>query len=244
GKTTTLYSSLLEIRDETTKIITTEDPVEYQLDGINQIQVHSKIGLTFAQSLRSILRHDPDIVLVGEIRDLETAENAIQASLTGHLVFSTLHTNDAAGAYTRLVDMGVEPFLVASTVEAVMAQRLVRTLCPKCKRAYRPQREDMPRDFPWDLLEAAGGQLYEAVGCRECRHVGYRGRLGLYELLLTTEEVRQLAHDRASSWKIARAAMDAGMTTLRQDGWNKVLQGKTSVEEVLRNTKGEMMLRK
>jgi type II secretion system protein E len=243
GKTTTLYSALLEINDADTKIITTEDPVEYQLEGINQIQVHQKIGLTFAASLRSILRHDPDIVLVGEIRDLETAENAIQASLTGHLVFSTLHTNDAAGAYTRLVDMGVEPFLVASTVEAVMAQRLVRTLCPKCKKQIRPKRDDMPRDFPWEKLDAAGGHLYEAVGCRDCRHVGYRGRLGLYELMLTSEEVRQLAHDRASSWKIARAATDAGMITLRQDGWNKVLQGKTSIDEVLRNTKGEVLLR-
>jgi general secretion pathway protein E/type IV pilus assembly protein PilB len=159
------------------------------------------------------------------------------------LVFSTLHTNDAAGAYTRLVDMGVEPFLVASTVEAVMAQRLVRTLCPKCKKTFRPKREAMPRDFPWELLEAAGGQICEPVGCRECRHVGYRGRLGLYELLLTTEEVRQLAHDRASSWKIARAAIDSGMVTLRNDGWNKVLAGRTSVDEVLRNTKGEVMLR-
>jgi general secretion pathway protein E/type IV pilus assembly protein PilB len=243
GKTTTLYSALLEINEVDTKIITTEDPVEYQLEGINQIQVHTKIGLTFAHTLRSILRHDPDIVLVGEIRDLETAENAIQASLTGHLVFSTLHTNDAAGAYTRLVDMGVEPFLVASTVEAVMAQRLVRTLCQKCRKAVRPKRDELPRDFPWEQLEAHGGQLFEAVGCRDCRHVGYRGRLGLFELLLTSEEVKQLAHDRASSWKIARAAADAGMVTLRRDGWNKVLAGRTSVDEVLRNTKGEVLLR-
>ena len=150
GKTTTLYSSLMEIKSEDSKIITTEDPVEYQLEGINQIQVHPKIGLTFAASLRSILRHDPDIVLVGEIRDLETAENAIQASLTGHLVFSTLHTNDAPSAYTRLVDMGVEPFLVASTVEAVMAQRLVRTLCKECREPYQPKRDELPKDFPWD----------------------------------------------------------------------------------------------
>ena len=149
GKTTTLYSALIEIKNDETKIITTEDPVEYQLEGINQIQVHPKIGLTFAASLRSILRHDPDIVLVGEIRDLETAENAIQASLTGHLVFSTLHTNDAAGAFTRLVDMGVEPFLVASTVEGVMAQRLVRTLCTKCKESYVPDESELPADFPW-----------------------------------------------------------------------------------------------
>ncbi|MEX1223194.1 MAG: GspE/PulE family protein, partial [Pirellulales bacterium] len=180
GKTTTLYSSLLEIKNDTTKIITTEDPVEYQLDGINQIQVQPRIGLTFASSLRSILRHDPDVVLVGEIRDLETAQNAIQASLTGHLVFSTLHTNDAAGAYARLSDMGAEPFLVASTVEAVMAQRLVRRLCPACREAYQPRRDELPGDFPWDELAAEGGKLYRKSGCRDCRHTGYAGRSGIY----------------------------------------------------------------
>ena len=243
GKTTTLYSSLLEIKSPATKIITTEDPVEYQLDGINQIQVHPKIGLTFAHSLRSILRHDPDIVLVGEIRDLETAENAIQASLTGHLVFSTLHTNDAAGAYTRLVDMGVEPFLVASTVEAVMAQRLVRSLCPDCNETYQPQRDELPRDFPWEALQERGGKLRRAVGCRQCRNVGYRGRQGLFELLVTTEQVRQLAHDRASSWKIAQAAKADGMVNLRDDGWHKVISGITTVDEILRVTKGEVQLR-
>jgi type II secretory ATPase GspE/PulE/Tfp pilus assembly ATPase PilB-like protein len=152
GKTTTLYSALSEIKDEETKIITTEDPIEYQLEGINQIQVNHKVGLTFAASLRAILRHDPDVVLVGEIRDYETAENAIQASLTGHLVFSTLHTNDAAGAYMRLVDMGVEPFLVSSTVEGIMAQRLVRTLCPLCKAPIVPTAEEAPEDFPWAEL--------------------------------------------------------------------------------------------
>ncbi len=237
GKTTTLYSALLEIRSPETKIITTEDPVEYQLQGINQIQVHSKIGLTFAHSLRSILRHDPDIVLIGEIRDLETAENAIQASLTGHLVFSTLHTNDAAGAFTRLVDMGVEPFLVSSTVEAVMAQRLVRTLCPACKQSYHPKREDLPKDFPH--AELADRPLYRAIGCRHCRQYGYQGRLGLFELLVSTEEIRQLAHDRASTWAISRAAMDQGMRTLRQDGWRKVLDGRTTIDEVLRVTKAD-----
>src|SRR5690606_22535809 len=211
GKTTTLYSSLLEIRDEATKIITTEDPVEYQLDGINQIQVHSKIGLTFAASLRSILRHDPDVVLVGEIRDLETAENAIQASLTGHMVFSTLHTNDASGAFTRMIDMGVEPFLVASTVEAVMAQRLVRRLCPLCKQAYVPQPNDLPDDSPWDKLR---GTINRHVGCRECRGTGYRRRMGIYELLITSDEIRELLHDRASSWKVREAAMAQGMITL------------------------------
>jgi len=238
GKTTTLYSALLEIRDESIKIITTEDPVEYQLEGINQIQVHPKIGLTFAHSLRSILRHDPDVILVGEIRDLETAENAIQASLTGHLVFSTLHTNDAAGAYTRLVDMGVEPFLVSSTVEAVMAQRLVRTLCPECKEPYRPRPEELPKDFPREILEQ-GVTLYRAVGCRACRHVGYRGRVGIFELLVTSERIRELAHDRASSWVIRQTAIEEGMITLRQDAWRKVLSGRTTIEEIERVTRAE-----
>jgi type II secretion system protein E len=240
GKSTTLYSSLLEIRSGETKIITTEDPVEYQLEGINQIQVHPKIGLTFANTLRSILRHDPDIVLVGEIRDLETAENAIQASLTGHLVFSTLHTNDAAGAYMRLTDMGVEPFLVSSTVEAVMAQRLVRTLCPQCKEPYQPAPSELPDDFPFDLLPETGS-LYRVAGCRECRHVGYQGRVGLFELLVTTEKIRQLAHDRASTWVIQQEAIREGMRTLREDGWRKVLSGRTTVEEVVRVTKGNTL---
>lgn len=237
GKTTSLYASLLEINRPDIKIITTEDPVEYQLQGINQIQVHSKIGLTFAHSLRSILRHDPDVVLVGEIRDLETAVNAIQASLTGHLVFSTLHTNDAAGAYTRLVDMGVEPFLVSSTVEAVMAQRLTRRLCKHCKRPYHPDRDDLPPDFPFD--ELADAEIYEAVGCRECRQIGYSGRLGIFELMVTTKTIRHLAHENASTWDIKKAAIEHGMATLRVDGWKKVLGGQTSVEEIVRVTKGD-----
>lgn len=240
GKTTTLYSSLLEIRDEATKIITTEDPVEYQLDGINQIQVHSKIGLTFSTSLRSILRHDPDVVLVGEIRDLETAENAIQASLTGHLVFSTLHTNDAAGSFARMTDMGVEPFLIASTVEGVMAQRLVRRLCPECKTPHEVHRADLPDDFPWDeLMSQDEKRLFHPVGCRKCRGVGYTGRMGIYELLTTTENIRQMIHDNVSSWEIKQAAMKEGMSTLRQYGWRKAITGHTSVEEILRVTKSD-----
>lgn len=239
GKTTTLYSSLLEIRSPENKIITTEDPVEYQLSGINQIQVHPKIGLTFAASLRSILRHDPDVVLVGEIRDHETAENAIQASLTGHLVFSTLHTNDAAGSFTRIVDMGIEPFLVSSTVEGIMAQRLVRRLCPECKQAYQPHREDLPNDFPWEKFE--GKQLYRPYGCRSCRNVGYVGRMGIYELLVTNEEIKELAHDRISTYEIKQAALKAGMHTLRMDAWAKALEGSTSVDEVLRVTKGDQI---
>jgi general secretion pathway protein E/type IV pilus assembly protein PilB len=182
------------------------------------------------------LRHDPDIVLVGEIRDLETAENAIQASLTGHLVFSTLHTNDAAGSYTRLVDMGVEPFLVSSTVEAVMAQRLVRVLCSHCREGYRPKVDQMPPGFPKDCL-AADTVLYRAVGCRHCLQVGYRGRIGLFELLPSTDEVRRQAHDRASSWTIQQTAIRQGMRTLRDDGWRKVLAGRTTIDEVLRVTK-------
>ncbi len=241
GKTTTLYSSLLEIKDESTKIITTEDPVEYQLEGINQIQVHPKIGLTFAASLRSILRHDPDIVLVGEIRDFETAENAIQASLTGHMVFSTLHTNDAPSAYTRLVDMGVEPFLVASTVEAVMAQRLVRTLCAKCREAYRPNREDLPKDFLWDEYERRGEPLYRPRGCRGCRQLGFEGRQGIFELCVTTDAVRQLAHDRSSSWEIRQAARKDAMLPLRVDGGLNVLSGITTVVDVLGDTKSDRL---
>lgn len=240
GKTTTLYSSLKEINRPDTKIITTEDPVEYQLAGINQIQVHPKIGLTFAHSLRSILRHDPDVVLIGEIRDLETAENAIQASLTGHLVFSTLHTNDAAGAYTRMVDMGVEPFLVSSTVEAVMAQRLVRRICEHCRTPHEPKPDELPPDFPRSALPNA--TIYQPVGCRQCRNSGYSGRLGIYELLITTERVRRLAHDNVSSWEVKKAAVREGMATLRMDGWQKVLAGKTSVEEVVRVTKGDQLV--
>lgn len=242
GKTTTLYSSLMEIKNPSNKIITTEDPVEYQLEGINQIQVHSRIGLTFSTTLRSILRHDPDIVLVGEIRDVETAENAIQASLTGHMVFSTLHTNDSAGAYTRMTDMGVEPFLVASTVEAVMSQRLVRRLCNECKAPVKLKTKDLPPDFPVELID--GQDLFEAVGCRECRNVGYSGRMGVYELMLTTDAIRELATERASSWQLKKSAVENGMSTLRDDAWRKVISGTTSVDEVLRITKGDQIVGK
>ncbi len=236
GKTTTLYSALSEIKSEDTKIITTEDPIEYQLDGINQIQVQHKVGLTFAACLRAILRHDPDVVLVGEIRDLETAQNATQASLTGHMVFSTLHTNDAAGAYMRLCDMGVEPFLVASTVEGVMAQRLVRKLCPNCRETYQPKRGELPEDFPIDRL---AGKLWRPGGCEQCRGTGYRGRMGIYELLVSNQEIRDLSTRRAPSNLIKEAAMRGGMQTLRADGWDKVLAGTTTVEEVLRVSKAD-----
>ena len=237
GKTTTLYSSLNEIKSEDTKIITTEDPIEYQLEGINQIQVNSKVGLTFAASLRSILRHAPDVCLVGEIRDLETAINATQASLTGHMVFSTLHTNDSAGAFMRLCDMGVEPFLVSSTLEGIMAQRLVRRLCKECREAYVPDKNDLPADFPWRRFEMTGERLYRPVGCQKCRGNGYTGRLGIYELLTSNEEIRRLASNKAPSGEIKKAARKSGMTTLRDDAWAKALNGITSLDEVVRVTK-------
>ncbi|MBS0260610.1 MAG: Flp pilus assembly complex ATPase component TadA [Planctomycetes bacterium] len=235
GKTTTLYSALNEIKSPSVKIITVEDPVEYQTPGISQIQVHSKIGLTFAAGLRSILRHDPDVILIGEIRDGETANSAIQASLTGHLVFSTLHTNDASGAFTRLVDMGVEPYLVASTVEGVLAQRLVRVLCPHCKAPFRPTDDDVPADFPRPLPE----KLFRPAGCRQCRDSGYKGRQGIFELLRTDEGVRQLCVERASAVQIHSYGLRNGLTTLRQDGWRKVLAGITTTDEVSRITKAE-----
>ncbi len=238
GKTTTLYSALAEIKSERNKIITTEDPIEYQLEGINQIQVNHKVGLTFAACLRSILRHDPDVVLVGEIRDFETAENAVQASLTGHMVFSTLHTNDAAGSFMRLADMGVEPFLISSTLEGIMAQRLVRTLCKHCREAYMPSEEEVPADFPLEDY-TAGQPIYRAKGCRQCRSTGYSGRLGIYELLVTNDEIKVLASERRGTNEIRKAAIASGMRTLRQDGWLKVARGLTSIEEVLRVTKAE-----
>ncbi len=236
GKTTTLYSCLNEINSPETKIITIEDPVEYQMEGINQIHVHSKIGLTFAHGLRSILRHDPDVILVGEIRDGETAEAAIQASLTGHLVFSTLHTNDAPSAFTRLIDMGVEPYLTASSVEAVMAQRLVRVLCRHCKKQEPPDPDEVPSDFPRPLPE----KLWVRQGCRECRDTGFAGRTGIFELLRTDDGIRRLCVERASASEIRHYALQHGMTTLRQCGWEKVLQGVTDVQEVARVTKGDV----
>lgn len=237
GKTTSLYCGLNEIKSAETKIITVEDPVEYQLAGISQIQVHSKIGLTFAAGLRSILRHDPDVVLIGEIRDGETANSAIQASLTGHLVFSTLHTNDAAGAFTRLIDMGVEPYLVASTLEGVVAQRLIRRLCPLCKEAFKPDVDKIPAD----VVEQLPNEIYRPVGCRECHETGYSGRTGIFELLQSDVGVRQLCVERASADQIRRYAMKNGFKTLRHSGWEKVFEGITSIEEVERITKADMV---
>jgi general secretion pathway protein E/type IV pilus assembly protein PilB len=241
GKSTTLYSALNEIKDETLKIITVEDPVEYVQEGISQIQVHHKIGLSFAAALRSILRHDPDVVLIGEMRDHETAQSAIQASLTGHLVFSTLHTNDAPGSFTRLTDMGIEPFLVASTVEGIMAQRLVRTICADCKVAYQPDLNEIPIDFPLENRNAGPiPTFYKGTGCRACRQSGYRGRTGIYELMVTNDVIRELVVQRVNSSLIRHEAMKAGMITLRQDGWRKVLRGITTIDEVVRTTAGDI----
>jgi len=226
-----------EIKAPETKIITVEDPVEYQMDGISQIQVYSRIGLTFAAGLRSILRHDPDVVLIGEIRDGETGQAAIQASLTGHVVFSTLHTNDASSAFTRLVDMGVEPYLVASTVEGVLAQRLVRRLCPNCKRQGSTASLDLPADFPKERPEF----IYEPVGCRECSDSGYAGRTGVFELMTTDPVLKEMCAENESAMKIRKYAIANGMTTLRDSGWERVMEGITSVDEVVRITRGDVI---
>ncbi|MCK4948285.1 MAG: type II secretion system ATPase GspE [Candidatus Aureabacteria bacterium] len=239
GKTTTLYASLNKINSADKKIITIEDPIEYQLRGVTQIQVKPKIDLTFANGLRSILRMDPDVIMVGEMRDFETAEIAIRASLTGHLVFSTLHTNDAPGAVTRLVDMGIEPFLVSSSIEAVLAQRLVRVLCPKCKTAYTPEKnllKEIGLNKAIEDKEAGEITLYKPRGCEECMQTGYRGRTGIYELVLLNDEIRKLILERTSTDVIKQKAIASGMMTLRQYGWTKVLAGVTSVDEILRVT--------
>ena len=230
GKTSTLYTALNEINDAVRKIITVEDPVEYQLKGVNQIQVNEKSGLTFARGLRSILRHDPDVVLIGEIRDTETAQIAVQASLTGHLVFSTLHTNDAPGALTRLVDMGVEPYLVASSLEAVLAQRLVRVLCVHCKQVDESKTAMALKE---KLGMSAETKLYKAIGCRECRNTGFHGRHAIFEWMDTDEEIRQLILKSASTDQVRAAARKGGMRTLAEDGWRLVGSGVTTVEEVL-----------
>jgi general secretion pathway protein E len=236
GKTTTLYAALSKINNADLKIITIEDPVEYQLRGINQIQVNTKSGLTFASGLRSILRHDPDVVLIGEIRDRETAEIAVQASLTGHLVFSTLHTNDAPGATTRLVDMGVEPYLVASSLEMVAAQRLVRLICPKCKAELpRSDTEKLRAEFGAEVPDV----LYKGTGCRNCQGSGYRGRQGVFEMMPISDDIRALILERVSSRVIRKQAIIEGMHSLRDDGWRLVREGRTTAEEVVRMTKDE-----
>lgn len=237
GKTTTLYAALSHINAPDKNIITVEDPVEYQLLGIGQMQVNSKINLSFAAGLRSILRQDPDVIMIGEIRDRETAEIAIHASLTGHLVFSTLHTNDAASAATRLIDMGIEPFLVASSVVAVLAQRLLRKICQDCKQPYRPSPDELSR---LDLKPGADVTLYRGAGCAACSQTGYRGRTGIFELMVLDDEIRRLIGTKADSTAIKQAAIAGGMITLKQEGAAKVLQGQTSLEEVMRITQQEI----
>jgi len=258
GKTTTLYSALNEINTPDKNILTVEDPIEYQMEGIGQMQVNSKIGLTFANGLRSMVRQDPDVILVGEIRDLETAEIAIQAALTGHLVFSTLHTNDAAGAITRLINMGIEPFLVSSSIQGIMAQRLVRTLCPKCKQSYsadpmliqefgldptevleqlykdsgnRDQNGNIPANAQYETFT-----LYSPQGCDYCMQTGYKGRTGIFEFLTVTEGIQSMILKTSESNQIRNSSIQEGMITLRQDGVDKILKGITTVDEVLRVT--------
>ena len=232
GKTTTLYAALNAIVGSEKKVITTEDPVEYNLDGVNQIPVDHKVGMSFAMGLRAILRHDPDVVMIGEIRDLETAQAATQASLTGHLVLSTLHTNDAASAATRLIDMGVEPFLVSSTLSGVMAQRLVRVICPSCKKEVNLKKAGLPKTLKWPK----GGKVYKGVGCRACRNGGYRGRTGLYELLMMNEELGEQIIERVPASALVRTGQANGMRMLSEDGWLKVREGITTPDEVMRVT--------
>lgn len=234
GKSTTLYATLNAVSRPEINVITVEDPVEYRLPNINQVQVNPKAGLTFAGALRSILRSDPDVVLLGEIRDHETAQIAIEAALTGHLVLSTLHTNDAPSAITRLIEMGIEPFLVGSALDCVVAQRLARRLCEKCKEPYRPSPEEMrSARFPWIEGEPVP-ELYRPVGCVSCSRTGYRGRLALHEVMRVTEDIERHAVSRSSSAEIAASALKQGMIALREDGWHKVAMGQTSIEEILR----------
>ncbi len=233
GKTTTLYAALNKINTPDKKIITIEDPVEYQMKGVNQIQVRPQIGLTFQNGLRSIVRQDPDIIMVGEIRDIETAEISIQAALTGHMVFSTVHTNDSAGAITRLLDMGVEHYLISSALVGALAQRLVRILCPACKKPYTPTDNE--------AAMVGGSSAYREVGCRDCANTGYKGRVGIYEMLVVDDNVRGLILKKTSAHVIKEQARREGMKTLREDGWSKVRRGITSVSEVVRVTAEEVI---
>ncbi len=236
GKTTSLYAALTKINTPEINILTVEDPVEYQLPGIGQIHVNDKINLSFSNVLRSFLRQDPDVIMVGEIRDVETAEIAIQASLTGHLVLSTVHTNDSAGAVTRLVEMGVEPFLVASSMVAILAQRLVRTVCPNCKEKYQPTVEEWNKLGLRENGVALPEFVYRGAGCKKCFKTGYQGRLGIYELLVLDDDIRQLVLKNTDSNTIKKEAMAKGMLTLREDGADKIARGRTTIEEVLRVT--------
>ncbi|MDP8234443.1 MAG: ATPase, T2SS/T4P/T4SS family [Candidatus Saelkia tenebricola] len=237
GKTTTLYTCLQKLNTPDRKIITIEDPIEYRIKGITQIQVYSKIGLTFGGGLRSILRHDPDIILIGEVRDVETAEIAVRSSLTGHLVFSTLHTNDAASAVTRLLDMGIEPYLIASTTNCIIAQRLIRVICNKCKKEV-PLNKEILETFNVKEKDV-NIKMYRGTGCDECFHTGYKGRIAIYEFLIMNDAIRKLVSLRATAVQIKEEAMKLKMSTLKMDGWEKIKLGITTPEEVLRVTSGE-----
>ncbi len=239
GKTTTLYACLSQINDSKKKIITIEDPIEYQVKGVTQLQVQPKIGFTFAQGLRSMLRHDPDVMMVGEVRDLETAEITIRVALTGHLVFSTLHTNDAAGGVARLLDIGIEPYLVASSVQCFIAQRLVRVVCSKCKYEVKLEPALIKQLQTEQEDDLARAKVYAGKGCEACKFTGYRGRSGIYEFLLVTDAIRDLILKHASASEIRKKAVLEGMHSLRQDGWEKVKKGTTTPFEVLRVTQQE-----
>jgi type II secretory ATPase GspE/PulE/Tfp pilus assembly ATPase PilB-like protein len=232
GKTTTLYSILAALNDPDTNIVTVEDPVEYQLQGIGQVQVREKVGLTFAAALRSILRQDPDIIMIGETRDQETAQIAIQSALTGHLVLSTLHTNDAPSSITRLIDMGIEPFLIASSVVISIAQRLVRKLCDKCKQPYEPQADVLQR-LGLTAEQAKQIKFFKPVGCDECGNTGYKGRLPIFEVMQMTEDMAKLTMERSDTTQLKKQAQKDGMTLLIEDGIRKIKEGLTTVEEVL-----------
>jgi type IV pilus assembly protein PilB len=235
GKTTTLYSALSELNEITDKLITTEDPVEYDIDGICQCAINHDIGLTFATALRSILRQDPDVILVGEIRDLETAEIAVQASLTGHMVFSTLHTNDAPTSITRLRDMGVEPFLITATLEGILAQRLVRKICEDCRTEFDPSPE-MLMELNLRPADVVGKQFFYGRGCDRCNNTGFRGRMGIFELVIMNDEVRDLITSNASTDQLRSSCRRMGMTTLRDSGLKAIYNGRTTIEEVVRET--------
>ncbi|MHC4658232.1 MAG: type II secretion system ATPase GspE [Planctomycetota bacterium] len=247
GKSTTLYASLNRINAAEKNIMTIEDPIEYQLEGISQMQVASKKGVTFVNALRHVLRQDPDVIMVGEVRDIETARMVIQSSLTGHLVFSTLHTNDSAGAVSRLLDLGVEPYLASSSLIAIMAQRLIRKVCPDCRQAYEPAPHELRElgllsaDAQISGSAGGGGKFFVGAGCDRCFQTGYRGRTGIYELMLINEEVRSLIYNRESAGTIKKAALEAGLQTLRMDGARKVVAGVTAIAEVLRVTQADVM---
>ncbi|MGA2094388.1 MAG: ATPase, T2SS/T4P/T4SS family, partial [Sedimentisphaerales bacterium] len=240
GKSTTLYACLNRINSAEKNVMTIEDPIEYQLEGISQMQVAAKKGVTFVNALRHVLRQDPDVIMVGEVRDAETARMAIQSSLTGHLVFSTLHTNDSAGAISRLLDLDVEPYLVSSSLIAIMAQRLVRRVCPDCKKTYEPTSREL-RELGLGDSQATGATFYVGAGCDKCFQTGYRGRTGIYELMLVSAEIQNLVYQKISAGVIKKKALDEGLQTLRMDGARKVLAGITTIAEVLRVTQADLV---